>query len=124
MPTSIAQSTPIEVVNNNDILFSNPTSASDTAHSLTSASPDDKTSPAQKSVAVIGAGVSGVLAAAHLLRRNQRVTVFERSSSAGGIWRYIEDQPEDPEYPDTLAAESPAEQHPNLSHEKFSIRLA
>ncbi|RNJ58819.1 hypothetical protein D7B24_004184 [Verticillium nonalfalfae] len=123
MPTSIAQSKPIEVVNPNIIPFANPTSVSDTSHSLTSASVDDKTSPAQKSVAVIGAGVSGVLAAAHLLRRNQRVTVFERSSSAGGIWRYIEDRPEDPEYPVTLAAESSSEVFPDrLSSRTTTLR--
>jgi cation diffusion facilitator CzcD-associated flavoprotein CzcO len=37
-------------------------------------------------VAIIGAGISGVVSAAHLLRRNINVTVFERNSSAGGVW--------------------------------------
>lgn len=37
-------------------------------------------------VAVIGAGISGVVAAAHLIREGIEVTVFERSSAAGGIW--------------------------------------
>lgn len=37
-------------------------------------------------VAVIGAGISGVAAAAYLLRQGLNVTVFERSSVAGGVW--------------------------------------
>lgn len=39
-----------------------------------------------KRVAVIGAGISGVVAAAHLNKENIEVTVFERSSAAGGVW--------------------------------------
>jgi cation diffusion facilitator CzcD-associated flavoprotein CzcO len=39
-----------------------------------------------KRVAVIGAGISGVVAAAHLKIEGLNVTVFERSSAAGGIW--------------------------------------
>jgi len=39
-----------------------------------------------KQVAVIGAGISGVVAAAHLKKEYVNVTVFERSSAAGGIW--------------------------------------
>ncbi|PVI00294.1 dimethylaniline monooxygenase [Periconia macrospinosa] len=35
--------------------------------------------------AVIGAGISGVVAAAHLLKEGLDVTVFERSSVAGGV---------------------------------------
>jgi cation diffusion facilitator CzcD-associated flavoprotein CzcO len=42
-----------------------------------------------KSVAVVGAGVSGVAAAAYLKRARLEVTVFERSSSSGGVW-YVE----------------------------------
>jgi cation diffusion facilitator CzcD-associated flavoprotein CzcO len=37
-------------------------------------------------VAVIGAGISGVSAAAHLKKEGIEVTVFERSSAAGGVW--------------------------------------
>jgi cation diffusion facilitator CzcD-associated flavoprotein CzcO len=43
-----------------------------------------------KRVAVIGAGISGVVAAAHLKREDIEVTVFERSSAAGGIWYAIQ----------------------------------
>lgn len=39
-----------------------------------------------KRTAVIGAGVSGVVAAAHLKKEGVDVTVFERSNAAGGIW--------------------------------------
>ena len=39
-----------------------------------------------KTVAVIGAGVSGVAAAIHLKRAGLNVTVYERSANAGGIW--------------------------------------
>jgi cation diffusion facilitator CzcD-associated flavoprotein CzcO len=39
-----------------------------------------------KRVVVIGAGISGVVAAAHLKNEGLNVTVFERSSAAGGIW--------------------------------------
>lgn len=37
-------------------------------------------------VAVIGAGVSGLAAARHLIDCGLDVTVFERSSKAGGVW--------------------------------------
>jgi ACS family pantothenate transporter-like MFS transporter len=43
------------------------------------------TSPTKR-VAVIGAGISGVAAAAHMKKEGLEVTVFERSSAAGGIW--------------------------------------
>jgi cation diffusion facilitator CzcD-associated flavoprotein CzcO len=37
-------------------------------------------------VAVIGAGISGVVSAAHLLEAGLAVVVFERSHAAGGVW--------------------------------------
>lgn len=37
-------------------------------------------------IAIIGAGISGVVTAAHLLREGLEVIVFERSSITGGIW--------------------------------------
>jgi glycine/D-amino acid oxidase-like deaminating enzyme len=40
----------------------------------------------KKRVCVIGAGVSGVVAAVHLRAAGLDVTVFERSSVAGGVW--------------------------------------
>lgn len=52
-----------------------------------------------KSVAVIGAGISGVSAAAHLLRHGFEVVVFERSDVAGGVWHFDPRRDKDPEYP-------------------------
>ncbi|CAN9100634.1 unnamed protein product [Alternaria alternata] len=49
-------------------------------------------------VAVIGAGISGVVAAAHLKKEGIEVVVFERSSAAGGIWRYDKRKPLEPSY--------------------------
>ncbi|ORX93343.1 pantothenate transporter [Clohesyomyces aquaticus] len=56
-------------------------------------------SPLPPQVAVIGAGISGVVAAAHLRREGVDVTVYERSKVAGGIWVYDERKPLEPEYP-------------------------
>jgi cation diffusion facilitator CzcD-associated flavoprotein CzcO len=39
-----------------------------------------------KHVGVIGAGVSGVATAAYLKAAGLEVTIFERSSVAGGVW--------------------------------------
>lgn len=39
-----------------------------------------------QNVAVIGAGVSGVVSALHLEAAGLKVTVYERSSAAGGVW--------------------------------------
>ncbi|CAN8105287.1 unnamed protein product [Discula destructiva] len=52
-----------------------------------------------KSVAVIGAGISGVSSAAHLLRHGFEVVVFERSDVAGGVWHFDPRPDKDPEYP-------------------------
>jgi MFS transporter, ACS family, pantothenate transporter len=38
------------------------------------------------SVAVIGAGISGINTAAHLIAAGVKTTVFERSAEAGGVW--------------------------------------
>jgi len=40
----------------------------------------------QKRIAVIGAGVSGVTSAKHLMEVGIEVVVFERSRQAGGNW--------------------------------------
>jgi cation diffusion facilitator CzcD-associated flavoprotein CzcO len=50
-------------------------------------------------VAVIGAGISGVSSAAHLLRQGLKVTVFERSSQVGGVWHYDDRVANEPPYP-------------------------
>lgn len=55
-----------------------------------------------KTVAVIGAGISGVCAAAHLLKQGLRVTVFERSGIAGGVWHYDGRISEDPPFANSM----------------------
>ncbi|EAW16835.1 putative FAD dependent oxidoreductase [Aspergillus fischeri NRRL 181] len=50
-------------------------------------------------VAVIGAGISGVVSAGHLLVAGIEVTVFERNHAAGGVWLYDERKPLEPVYP-------------------------
>lgn len=52
-----------------------------------------------ESVAVIGAGISGVSSAAHLLRHGFEVVVFERSDVAGGVWHFDPRADKDPAYP-------------------------
>ncbi|KAF2684720.1 dimethylaniline monooxygenase [Lentithecium fluviatile CBS 122367] len=59
-----------------------------------------------KRVAVIGAGISGIVAAAHLKEEGVGVTVFERSSAAGGIWLYDERPPLEPTYPSIIPWEA------------------
>lgn len=51
-------------------------------------------------VAIIGAGVSGVTTAAHALRQGLRPTVFERAAGPGGVWVFdpLHVAP-DPSYP-------------------------
>lgn len=51
------------------------------------------------SVAVIGAGISGVSSAAHLLKHGFQVVVFERSDVAGGVWHFDPRADKDPDYP-------------------------
>ncbi|POS74115.1 dimethylaniline monooxygenase [Diaporthe helianthi] len=58
-----------------------------------------------KSVAVVGAGISGVSSAAHLLRHGFEVVVFERSSVTGGVWHFDPRPDLDPEYPGTESLE-------------------
>ena len=48
---------------------------------------------------MIGAGVSGVTAAGHLLREGLQVRLFERSSIAGGVWHFDPRIPNSPTYP-------------------------
>ena len=50
-------------------------------------------------VAVIGAGISGVCATAHLLKQGLDVKLFERSSIAGGVWHLDTRPAHDPSYP-------------------------
>ncbi|KAI1376603.1 FAD/NAD(P)-binding domain-containing protein [Hypoxylon crocopeplum] len=52
-----------------------------------------------KDVAVIGAGISGVVSAAHLLQAGFNVTVFERTGVVGGVWDYEPRTDRDPPFP-------------------------
>ncbi|KXJ96473.1 hypothetical protein Micbo1qcDRAFT_114077, partial [Microdochium bolleyi] len=70
----------------------------DTAHG-------DGTSP--RRIAIIGAGISGIATAAHILQHNKHrhqfeVTVFERSDFVGGVWEYDERHPLEPGYPNDV----------------------
>ncbi|EFX02193.1 FAD dependent oxidoreductase [Grosmannia clavigera kw1407] len=55
-------------------------------------------------VAVIGAGISGVNTAAHLIAEGLDVTVFERSSAVGGVWVLNPTRPLEPTYPSSKAS--------------------
>uniref|UniRef100_A0A093XC75 Thiol-specific monooxygenase n=1 Tax=Talaromyces marneffei PM1 TaxID=1077442 RepID=A0A093XC75_TALMA len=57
-------------------------------------------------VAVIGAGISGVVTAAHLLNAGLEVTVFERNKEAGGVWLYDDRRPIESIYPATRPSEA------------------
>ncbi|KAI4742251.1 dimethylaniline monooxygenase [Aureobasidium sp. EXF-12298] len=63
-----------------------------------------------KTVAVIGAGVSGVSSAIHLRNAGLEVTVFERGDVIGGVWVYNSRTAVEPAYPAILPStgDSPA----------------
>ncbi|KAI0479203.1 hypothetical protein GGR56DRAFT_665042 [Xylariaceae sp. FL0804] len=68
-------------------------------------------------VAVIGAGISGVVSAAHLLREGLSVTVFERSEVIGGAWHYNVQVDRDPPFPNTRAPDPPPRRRPEEIHQ-------
>ncbi|KAF4314451.1 Flavin-containing monooxygenase FMO [Botryosphaeria dothidea] len=55
-------------------------------------------------VAIIGAGISGVVTAAHLKKAGINVTIFERTGKPGGVWAYDERRPLEPDYPSVTAS--------------------
>lgn len=59
-----------------------------------------------RSVGIIGAGVSGVTTAVHLKSAGLDVTVFERTSVAGGVWVFDERRPLEPRYPSIKPSEA------------------
>ncbi|KAJ7617382.1 FAD/NAD-P-binding domain-containing protein, partial [Roridomyces roridus] len=61
--------------------------------------------PPIRSVAVIGAGPAGLMAATQLLEANFSVRLFERASSPGGNWLYSNDPPARESYPNTTSRE-------------------
>lgn len=44
----------------------------------------------KKSIAVIGAGVSGLVSARHSLADGHEVTVYEQQDELGGVWVYTD----------------------------------
>jgi thioredoxin reductase len=72
---------------------------------------------APKRVAVIGAGISGVCAAAHLLKAGLEVVVFERSNIAGGVWHFDKRAAHDPSsYPNEIPSRGDYEPAPELAY--------
>lgn len=65
-----------------------------------------------KRVAVIGAGISGVTSAAHLLKQGLDVTLFERSGIAGGVWHFDERSALEPPYPNETPSRGDYETKP------------
>ncbi|TLS21065.1 uncharacterized protein PpBr36_10461 [Pyricularia pennisetigena] len=82
--------------------FQPPLAASDFQPRSTPHTGDKKKAQARrpiKGVAVVGAGYSGVVAAAHLFRYGFNVRVFERGSNVGGNWLFDSRVPQDPAFP-------------------------
>lgn len=50
---------------------------------------DEKKSPI--SIAIIGAGASGLTTARHAIDQGHYVTVFEQNNELGGVWVYTDD---------------------------------
>ncbi|KAL2838975.1 hypothetical protein BJY01DRAFT_237268 [Aspergillus pseudoustus] len=64
-------------------------------------------------IAVIGAGVSGIASAAHLLAEGLDVTVFERASVPGGVWVLDKRRALEPAYPSIAASAAEFAFHPS-----------
>lgn len=92
-------------------------------------------------VAVIGAGISGVVSAGHLLAAGFDVTVFERNKVAGGVWYvscgifgmaqkltedrlYDERPPIEPQYPATKPSETDQPAKDRHQKERFVLEHA
>ncbi|KAF5861304.1 hypothetical protein ETB97_000420 [Aspergillus alliaceus] len=75
-------------------------------------------------VAVIGAGISGVVSAGHLLAAGFDVTVFERNQAAGGVWLYDERRPLEPQYPAIRPSETDQPAKYRQEREKFLLEHA
>ncbi|KAF2206023.1 FAD dependent oxidoreductase [Delitschia confertaspora ATCC 74209] len=73
--------------------------------------------------AVIGAGISGIVTAAHLLKEEFDVTVFERSSVAGGVWVFDNRKPLEPAYPSVLPSEAQRYYNEIDSHKKGTLQI-
>lgn len=64
-----------------------------------------------KRVGVIGAGVSGVSATAHLKAAGLQVTLFERTSTSGGVWVFDPRIPPEPAYPSLQPSKAESAYH-------------
>ncbi|KAI1266551.1 hypothetical protein F5Y18DRAFT_444996 [Xylariaceae sp. FL1019] len=89
----------------------------------------DTSSKGEKSirdVAIIGAGISGITSAAHLIREGLNVTVFERTNKIGGAWVYDHQLDRDPPFPNTIppAYDWRDIDKPGLSVEEANLILA
>ncbi|KAE8351279.1 hypothetical protein BDV28DRAFT_162473 [Aspergillus coremiiformis] len=88
------------------------------------------TRPQTRRVAVIGAGISGVLAAGHLLAAGIEVTVFERNEAPGGVWYglssrlYDERPPPGPSYPAMRPSKADPPATDGLETEQFMLAHA
>ncbi|GIZ39400.1 hypothetical protein CKM354_000278500 [Cercospora kikuchii] len=71
-----------------------------------------------KTVAIIGAGVSGVSAAIHCKRAGLDVTVFERNSRVGGVWVYDERISKDPAYPSVVPSVGDSPEYDSLVRDR------
>lgn len=69
-----------------------------------------------KRVAVIGAGISGVSSAAHLLHQGLDVVLFERSGIEGGVWHFDPRSSKDPSYPNEHPSKGDYETRPELAY--------
>ncbi|KAF7594618.1 hypothetical protein BBP40_008708 [Aspergillus hancockii] len=77
-----------------------------------------------RKVAIIGAGISGVVSAGHLLNAGFHVTVFERNKAAGGVWLYDERRPVEPQYPAVKPSETDQPAKDRREREKFVLEHA
>ncbi|CRG86288.1 Flavin-containing monooxygenase FMO GS-OX-like 4 [Talaromyces islandicus] len=77
-----------------------------------------------KRVAVIGSGISGVAAAAHLLKEGLDVTVFERNRAAGGVWLFDERPPIEPVYPATKPSQGEVPGHDERATDRHILKHA
>ncbi|CAG9986813.1 unnamed protein product [Clonostachys byssicola] len=82
-----------------------------------------------KTVAIIGAGLSGLVSAVHLLRAGIKMTIFERANHVGGAWKYNPQPDRDPPFPSVRPptpdwAEMERLQGEELSVEEAALRFA
>ncbi|CAM1501457.1 Fc.00g034410.m01.CDS01 [Cosmosporella sp. VM-42] len=82
-----------------------------------------------RTVAIIGAGLSGLVSAVHLLRAGINITIFERANHVGGAWKYSPQPDRDPPFPSVRPptpdwAELERLQGEGLSVEEAALRFA